>query len=110
MGFAKQLLSLRKEKKISQGELADKVGIHPNVLGRYEREEANPSIEIAAKLAETLGVSLDYLVGATDQKLDKSIIDKILTIQKLPEEDKRCIMYTIDGLVKNAKTKLAYAK
>ncbi len=110
MSFAKRLLTLRKEKKISQGELADKVGIHPNVLGRYEREEAKPSIEIAAKLADTLEVSLDFMVGTTDQTLDKSIIDKILTIQRLPEEDKHCIMYTIDGLVKNAKTKLAYTK
>lgn len=109
MSFAKHLLTLRKEKKISQGELAEKVGIHPNVLGRYEREVARPSIDMATKLADALGVSLDYLAGNTDQKLERSIIDKILTIQKLPEEDKHCIMYAIDGLLKNAKTKLAYA-
>ena len=56
------------------------------------------------------GISLDYLVGKTDLLLDQSIIDKIQTIQKLPEEDRHCIMYALDGLVKNAQTKLAYTK
>ena len=65
---------------------------------------------MAAKLAGALGVSLDYLVGNTDVELDKSILDKIALIQKLPDEDKNCIMYSIDGLIQHAKTRQAYAK
>jgi transcriptional regulator with XRE-family HTH domain len=80
------------------------------VLGRYEREEATPSVDMAAKLAGALGVSLDYLVGNTDVELDQSILDKIALIQKLPDEDKNCIMYSIDGLIQHAKTRQAYVK
>jgi len=80
------------------------------VIGRYERGEAKPSIELAAKLASVLNVSLDYLVGNTDLELDKAIIDKIITIQKLPDEDKNCIMYSIDGLIQHAKNRQAYSK
>jgi hypothetical protein len=65
---------------------------------------------MAAKLADALGVSLDYLVGNTDVELDKSILDKIALIQKLPDEDKNCIMYSIDGLIQHAKTRQAYVK
>ena len=65
---------------------------------------------MAAKLAGALGVSLDYLVGNTDVELDKSILDKIALIQKLPDEDKNCIMYSIDGLIQHAKTRQAYVK
>lgn len=110
MSFSSRITALRKEKKIAQGELAKMIGIHANVLGRYEREEATPSIEMAAKLSDALGVSVDYLIGKTDVELDKSILDKIVAIQKLPEEDKNCIMYSIDGLIQHAKNRQAYVK
>lgn len=109
MSFEKNLAELRKQKKLSQEQLSKKIGVHQNVIGRYERGEARPSIELASKLANVLGVSLDYLVGNTDVELDKSIIEKVMTIQKLPEEDKNCIMYSIDGLIQHAKTRQAYA-
>lgn len=63
---------------------------------------------MAAKLADALGVSLDYLIEKTDTEMDRTIIDKILAIQKLPDEDRNCIMYAIDGLLKNDITKQAY--
>lgn len=108
MGLSERLVTLRKEKKIAQGELAKKVGIHPNILGRYERGETTPKIEMAAQLADALGVSVDYLIGKTDVELDKALLDKVASIQKLPEEDKTCIMYSIDGLIQHAKNRQAY--
>jgi transcriptional regulator with XRE-family HTH domain len=110
MSLGSRLSTIRKERKIAQVNLAEQIGVHPNVLGRYEREEATPSVDMAAKLAGALGVSLDYLVGNTDVELDKSILDKIALIQKLPDEDKNCIMYSIDGLIQHAKTRQAYVK
>lgn len=109
MRFAKRLADVRKEKGFSQGELAGKLGIHANVLGRYERGEANPSIEMAARIADVLDISLDYLVGKNDQEVDQGIVDQVLTIQKLPEEDRHCILYALEGLVRNAKTRIAYS-
>jgi len=80
-------------------------------LGRYEREETQPSIEMAAKLAEVLKVSLDYLIlGKTDITIDQALLDKVLSIQQLPDEDREHIMYSIDGLIQHAKTRLAYKK
>lgn len=67
-----------------------------------------PSIEMASKIADTLGVSIDYLVGKIDVEVDKTILEKIVTIQKLPDEDKEHIMYSLDGLIHQAKTRLAY--
>lgn len=55
------------------------------------------------KLAKALNVSLDYLAGNINLQLDQTILNIITTIQKLPEEDKRCIMYSIDGLIQHAK-------
>lgn len=56
------------------------------------------SQENLAKLLRTNGLA----------KLDQSILDKVVAIQKLPEEDKTCIMYSLNGLIQHAKTRLAY--
>lgn len=55
----------------------------------------------------TLGVSLNYLMGNTDIELDKNILDKV-AIQKLADEGKTHIMYSLDGPIQHAKTRLAY--
>ena len=108
MSFGKRLASIRKEKNMSQEELAKSVNILANVLGRYEREEARPSIEMATQLADALKISLDFLVGKTELQIDHTIIDKIMTIQQLPKDDRHCIMYAIDGLIRDAKARTAY--
>ena len=108
MGFGLRLATLRKEKKIAQGELAKTVGIHANVLGRYEREEAKPSIDMAAKLADALGVSLDFLIGKTDIEMDMELRDKILTIQRLPNEERQHVIFAIDAMIRDAKARQAY--
>ena len=108
MSFGKRLATIRKQRNLSQEELAGKVGILANVLGRYEREKARPSIEMATQLADALEVSLDFLVGKTELQIDQQIVDKVLTIQMLPEDDRHCIMYAIDGLIRDAKARTAY--
>jgi len=50
--------------------------VHGAVIGRYERDEVKPSIEVAAKIAQVLGVSLDYLVDNTDLLLNTDVIKK----------------------------------
>jgi transcriptional regulator with XRE-family HTH domain len=109
MDFGKRIIELRKTKGISQTELASQLGIHKNVLGRYEREEAKPSIEVAKNIADLLEVSLDYLTGKIDTEVDKEIVDKVLTIQNLPEDERNRILFTIDALVRDAKSRFAYA-
>lgn len=57
------------------------------------------------------GSSLEFITESLrGKKLDKATLDKIVTIQKLPEEDRHCIMYSLDGLIQHAKNRLAYVK
>ena len=109
MSFGTRIIELRKAKKISQVELASQLGIHKNVLGRYERNQAKPSIEVAANIAALLAVSLDYLVGNTQADLDKEITNKVLAIQLLPREERERILFTVDALVRDAKSRFAYS-
>ena len=110
MTFGKKIATERKQKGFSQDELAKKVGTISVTIGRYERDEIKPSIDIASKLADALNVSLDYLTGKTDIELDNSIIQRVVEIQNLPKEDKAHILYALDGLLQNVRTKLAFGK
>jgi transcriptional regulator with XRE-family HTH domain len=95
---------------MSQEDLAKKVNVFGAVIGRYERDEVKPSIDVAAQIAEALQVSLDYLVGSTDLLLDKTIIKRIQEIQKLENEEKEHLYHTIDALLRDAKARKAYSK
>jgi transcriptional regulator with XRE-family HTH domain len=107
--FGKRLLEVRKNKKISQDELAKKTNVHGAVIGRYERDEVKPSIEMAALIAGALEVSLDYLVGNTDLLLDSSVLQRIMDIQKLNDEDKTDALKLLDMFLRDTKARKAYA-
>jgi transcriptional regulator with XRE-family HTH domain len=109
MLFGERLTAVRKRKKISQDELAKAIGVHAPVIGRYERNEVKPSIDTATALANTLEVSLDYLVGNTDLLLDNDIIKRITDIQKLNDLDKNDALKLIDMFLRDTKTRKAYA-
>lgn len=110
MSLGQKITDLRKKEKISQNELGKRVGTSGDIIGRYERDEVKPSIEVASKIADELNISLDFLMGKTEFELDKTIINRIVEIQSLPDEDKVHILYAIDGLLQNVRTKLAFAK
>jgi len=101
--FGKRLTDVRKLRKMSQDELGKRVEVHGAVIGRYERDEVKPSIEVAKSLAEVLEVSLDYLVGSTDTLLDKAILNKILDIQKLKANEKEHVFALLDAFLKQTK-------
>lgn len=109
MSFGKRLLEARKRKGISQDELAQHLKTKGPVIGRYERDEMKPSIEVAAKMAELLDVSLDYLVGKTDMLLDSKITNRITEIQKLSAEEQKTVFSFLDAFLRDTKTRKAYA-
>lgn len=103
MTFGENVAIARKKKKLSQSELAKRVGTIAVTIGRYERGEIKPSIDIATKIADVLDVSLDYLVGNTDTVLEKSLLKKVTDIQNLPEDKKNVVMTLIDTFLKQTK-------
>ncbi|MFC3197293.1 helix-turn-helix domain-containing protein [Parapedobacter deserti] len=82
----------------------------------YERGDALLSIEVARKIADKLDVSLDYLSGKTDNQLDARTldrtlqVDRVLQVQKLPEDIREKLFYFIDMSIRDSKAKQAYAQ
>ena len=82
MSFGKRLTEVRKNKNLSQEDLAKHLGTKSPVIGRYERDEMKPSIDTANKLAEYLEVSLDYLTGNSEVLLDTHTLNRVLELQQ----------------------------
>lgn len=72
MKYGDRLKKLRKEKKLSQQELADKLGINRSTYARYETSTTEPDYETLRKLADFFGVTVDYILGRTNIPNDQS--------------------------------------
>jgi transcriptional regulator with XRE-family HTH domain len=108
--IAKIITELRKQKRWSQTELAQESGVSREIIGKYERGEAIPSIEFAKRVADTFGVSLDYLVGeGVNSKFNKKTVKRIEEIESLKEEDKGHLLAIVDAYLRDARTRQAYA-
>ena len=66
--FGERLKQLRKERKVSQKELAEYLGISIRGYQFYESEDNEPNIRTLTALADFYGVTIDYLVGHSDRR------------------------------------------
>ena len=64
--FRTRLRELRKEKKLSARELAEKLSVRDSTIIRWENGIMVPTIEKLYELAKFFGVSADYLLGLED--------------------------------------------
>lgn len=63
--FGERLRAERKRQGLTMRQLGDMCGLHLSAIGQYELDQHNPTIWAAARIADALGVSLDYLAGLT---------------------------------------------
>lgn len=110
MAFGDNMMLLRKKKGISQADLGKMTGTSGDVIGRYERGDITPSIEVVSKIADALEVSVDYLIGKTKMVLDADTMRRMEDISSLPEDNKNFLLNMIDMALRDFKTKKAYAK
>jgi len=65
--WATMMVLHRKEAKLSQSDLAKKTGISRNTISAVENCRAQPGLDVAVKICEALGVSLDYMIVDVDE-------------------------------------------
>ena len=66
--FGARLIRLRKEAQLTQTQLGEKLGVSGRAVSGWEKGRSLPALDIAGRLADTLGVSLDELVRASSAK------------------------------------------
>ncbi len=66
INLATRLIELKEKNNVLQKDIAKSVGLSLRSYQRYEYGERNPTSDILIKLADYFDVSLDYLVGRSD--------------------------------------------
>lgn len=106
-----KITQLRKQKNWSHTELANQINASREARGKYERNEALPSVETAKRIPNAFGVTLDFLVDdATTTSLDKETVKRINDIQKMDVNTKNVLFNVINTYIQHFKTKQAFAK
>ncbi len=70
-----RIVVLRKERNISRKELAEIIGVNFQTVGYLEREEYNPSLDLAFKISEYFGLPVE-LIFSTEPL--KPLIEEII--------------------------------
>ena len=106
MVFAERLKELRKQAHLTQVELAKRLGIGQSSYADWERGKKKPTQENLVKIAQILDVSIDYLVGNSEEKSDE--LDNIellfrMNSKGLTEEEKELFKKELIEFMKKRK-------
>lgn len=71
--------SLRKEKSMTQNDLAEKMNVTDKAVSKWERDLSCPDVNSLPKLAEILGTTVEELLNAQSKKEDSKVNDIINT-------------------------------
>ncbi len=100
--MVKNLKKLRQERGISQNTLAQALGITQQSVNKYENHKIEPEIATLIAIAEYFGVTVDYLIGRTDQEGNNPNLSKEEKMwnkfRALNEKKKQCVETVIDTL------------
>ena len=103
--IGQRIRDLRKQKRMSQTELAKSAGVSQTTVTAWENNKAEPSSSAVAQLADIFNVTTDYLLGRPDKQETKkddvelSDDDVIMTWRGKPlsDEDKELIRRIMNG-------------
>ena len=90
MILGERLKALRTAKKMSQKELAEKIGIAKSVISFYESGDRFPSYDVLIKIARIFNVTTDYLLDVERERT--------VNVSGLSEEDIAAVTTVIDAL------------
>lgn len=111
LNIGSKIITLRKARDWSQGDLAQQIGASREIIGKYERNENLPSIEMVAKMAKAFEVTVDFLIGEGENaSYEKETVERINDIQKMDADTQSVLFNVIDTYIQNFKTKKAFAK
>ncbi len=99
MTLGQKIAALRKEHRLTQHQLAEKLGAHGNNITRWESDRFRPTTQTLQRLAEIFEVSIDELLAddeAPSLSKDKTLADKVEQLRFLDPEDRAVIYHIIE--------------
>jgi len=105
MSFGRNLSRFRKEKGLTQEELVKQSGVAISQIRRYEADKSSPTLDVVARLARALGVSLDELAfdkttGVAASKLmDRELLEQFEMVSALEEDERQAVKRILEGVI-----------
>lgn len=100
MDFAHRLAALRKQRGLTQAVLAERIGVHPSQLRRYEAGGSQPSLDVLRKTAIALNVSADVLLFDDDERgPDEGLRLHLEAASSLDPDEQDVVRSVIEGLL-----------
>ena len=97
VSLGKRIIKRRQVLKITQQELAQALGVTPQHISAIEQDKGAPSLVLLPKLAEELGVSVDYLVSGREGIITDTI-PAIKADKRLKLKVKRALIALVEEL------------
>lgn len=108
ISFGDRLTLLRKKKKLTQEQLAERVGISTKELSDYEEHDASPPLNIAIRIADILDTSLDFLACRVDEQPSLQLLKWSAEIDGLTDQTKNVLFEALDAIINYDKVKELY--
>ena len=108
MTFPERITAIRKDLKLSQEKFGELATVSQRTVAFWEAGQRMPSHAVISALADRLGVSVDYLLGRTDEKATKKqpavqhgkLVENIIArVQDLPDPALSRLSDFLEGLV-----------
>lgn len=100
MGFAERLATTRRQRELTQDQLAERVGVHVSQIRRYEAGSTAPTLEVLKNLALALSISTDTLVFDLDERgPDEELRLALEAAQHLTPHEREHLLAVAEGLL-----------
>ena len=86
MNIGERILALRKEKSISQTELAKRLNVSRQAVSKWEQGVSSPDTERLIQLAEILGTEVEYLATGTHPEPGSVVLNIVETVERVEEK------------------------
>ena len=100
-----RLSELRKDRGVTQQQLAEAVSVSSNTISAYERGINEPDDKMKIRLARFFNVSIDYLLGLTDEPVPLNTASYLLFFGDLPPEAKGELETFVEYIAQKYKVK-----
>ncbi|GLS27914.1 helix-turn-helix domain-containing protein [Marinibactrum halimedae] len=100
MSIQERLIALRRERDLTQQEMADAIGVHVNQVRRYEAGTTQPSLDVLKKIAVSMSVTIDSLAFDEEERgPDEQLRLQFEAISHLAPDEKLIVKELLDGMI-----------
>lgn len=96
----------RTKYRLTQEQLAEVAEVNESYVGQVERGEKNPSLETVVSIANSLGVTVDYLLQEEVNVEPNSLINELISITKDKGPDELRLMLNICRMISEYSSKI----